>query len=82
MKEEQHDIITYNPYVAQGWIKPCVPKKTGELLLDLKGANPGEMDGWKGISGAAIFSEDGYLIGVVDRGARSTIWWITKRSNH
>lgn len=68
MKEEQHDVTIYNPYVAQGWIKPLTPKKAGEILLDLKGSNPGAMDGWKGISGAAIFSEDGYLIGVVTEG--------------
>ena len=82
MQEEQNDIITHNPYVVQGWIKPRVPKRVGELLIDLKGANPGEMDGWKGISGAAIFSEDGYLIGVVTEGAGSAIWRIAKRNNH
>jgi hypothetical protein len=72
MKEKQQEITTYNPYVVQGRIKPLASKKQGELHIDIEGANPGDMDGWKGISGAAIFSEDdGYLVGVVTEGPKA-----------
>lgn len=67
-KQEQKGKTTFNPYVVEGWIKPLTPKDSGELLIEIEGAKPIDMNGWKGISGSAIFSEDGYLIGVVTQG--------------
>ena len=55
-------------YRAEGWIKPTdltATKNPGRLLMEIEGAIPIEMTDWKGISGSAVFSTEGSLLGVI-----------------
>jgi len=45
-------------------------KTQGEILVEIEGATPKDVNGWKGISGSAIFTEDGYLVGVIIQGPK------------
>ena len=68
-KDEQDGKVMFEPYAVEGWIKPLSSKNLGKLFIEVEGSIPkNEMDGWKGISGSAIFSEDGYLVGVITQG--------------
>lgn len=55
-------------YRAEGWIKPTdltATKNPGRLLMEIEGAIPNDMTDWKGISGSAVFSTQGGLLGVI-----------------
>ncbi|MDJ0704778.1 MAG: trypsin-like peptidase domain-containing protein [Leptolyngbyaceae cyanobacterium MO_188.B28] len=67
---EQNKPPRYDPYPVEGWIKPLpIPKQSGELLLEIKGAAPDDMEKWKGMSGSPILTNDGYLAGVIIQGS-------------
>ena len=47
-----------------------ITKKPGELLLNLTKGFPREVESWKGMSGSAVFTTDGYLVGIIIQGAK------------
>jgi len=58
-------------YRPEGWIKPTdfnATKTPGKLLMEIEGAIPNDMTDWKGISGAAVFSNKGILLGIILEG--------------
>ena len=55
----------YAPSARLQSLDPEFAKKEGELLLEVEGAIPSDMKKWQGISGSAVFTDDGCLLGVV-----------------
>ncbi|MFZ9740021.1 MAG: S1 family peptidase, partial [Prochlorotrichaceae cyanobacterium] len=66
--EKDYKKTVCQEYRAEGWIKPTdltATKNTGRLLMEIEGAIPNGMTDWKGISGSAVFSTQGGLLGVI-----------------
>ncbi len=68
--KNKEDKEIFHPYPLEGWIKPlALPKDPGQLLLEIEGSTPSSIERWRGLSGSAVFTHDGNLIGVVTQGS-------------
>jgi len=70
-RREENGTTIIDPYAPRGTIQALTqPKKLGELLLEVDGPVPDEMELWKGISGSVVFTNDDFLAGIVLQGPK------------
>ena len=69
-RKEKREKTFFEDYCLEGWIKPTdfdFVKKPSQLLMEVEGAIPSTVESWQGVSGGAVFSTDGDLLGVLLR---------------